>query len=72
MNTKILEKFGKQLKSTRLEKNLSQEELAEKLNIHRTYMSFLERGQSSPSLLLIFRISRALGLTLHELFRFDS
>jgi len=71
MNTKILENFGKQVKCLRLEKEMSQEELAEKLNIHRTYMSFIERGQRSPSLILIFKISRALGIKLPELFNFD-
>ena len=71
MNTKITENFGKQVKKLRLEKEMSQEELAEKLNIHRTYMSFIERGQRSPSLLLIFKISRALGIKLPELFSFD-
>ncbi len=71
MNTKILENFGKQVKKLRLEKDLSQEELAEKLNVHRTYMSFIERGQRSPSLLTIFKISRALGIKLPELFGFD-
>jgi transcriptional regulator with XRE-family HTH domain len=71
MNTKISENFGKQVKKLRLEKEMSQEELAEKLNIHRTYMSFIERGQRSPSLVLIFKISRALGVKLPELFDFD-
>ena len=71
MNTKISENFGKQVKKLRLEREMSQEELAEKLNIHRTYMSFIERGQRSPSLILIFKISRALGVKLPELFDFD-
>lgn len=71
MNTKITENFGKQVKNLRLEREMSQEELAEKLNIHRTYMSFIERGQRSPSLVLIFKISRALGVKLPELFSFD-
>lgn len=71
MNTKILKNFGEQVKKLRLEREMSQEELAEKLNIHRTYMSFIERGQRSPSLILIFKISRALGVKLPELFAFD-
>lgn len=71
MNTKMLENFGKQVKTLRLEQNLSQEALAEKLNIHRTYMSFIERGKRNPSLVLLFKISRALGIKLPELFNFD-
>lgn len=71
MNTKILEKFGKTLKRKRREANYSQEEFAEKLGIHRTYMSFLERGQRNPSLIMLFKISRALKIKLPELFEFD-
>lgn len=71
MNTKILENFGKTLKLKRKLSGLSQEELAEKLGIHRTYMSFIERGMRNPSLLMIFKISRALKINLPELFEFD-
>lgn len=72
MNTKILEKFGKTLKRKRREANYSQEEFAEKLGIHRTYMSFLERGQRNPSLIMLFKISRVLKIKLPELFEFDA
>lgn len=71
MNTKILENFGKNVKLKRKLSGLSQEELAEKLGIHRTYMSFIERGMRNPSLLMIFKISRALKIKLPELFEFD-
>ena len=71
MNTKILEKFGKTLKRKRREANYAQEEFAEKLGIHRTYMSFLERGQRNPSLIMLFKISRVLKIKLPELFEFD-
>ena len=71
MNTKILKNFGEQVKKKRKQANLSQEELAEKLGVHRTYMSFIERGQRNPSLLMVFKISRALKIKLPELFDFD-
>jgi transcriptional regulator with XRE-family HTH domain len=71
MNTKILQRFGQTLKNKRKEIGISQEQLAEKLNIHRTYMSFLERGLRNPSLLMLFKISRALRVNLSELFEFD-
>ncbi len=71
MNTKILKNFGETVKKKRKIAELSQEELAEKLGIHRTYMSFIERGQRNPSLLMIFKISRALKIKLPELFEFD-
>ncbi len=72
MNTKILENFGQSVRKKRKQAELSQEELAEKLGIHRTYMSFIERGIRNPSLLMIFKISRALKMKIPELFDFDN
>lgn len=72
MNTKILKNFGETVRRKRKLAEISQEELAEKLGIHRTYMSFIERGLRNPSLLMIFKISRALKIKLPELFEFDN
>jgi transcriptional regulator with XRE-family HTH domain len=41
---------------------ISQEELAERADIHRTYVSQLERGLKSPTLNTLFKISVALGV----------
>ena len=71
MNTKILENFGKAIKNVRLEKGLTQEFLAEKVGIHPTYVGKLESGKNNPSLKMIFKLSRALGISLCELFSFD-
>ena len=71
MNTKILKNFGESVKNRRKDINMSQEELVYKSGIHRTYMSFIERGLRNPSLLIIFKISRVLKIKLSELFDFD-
>ncbi len=71
MNTKILKNFGETVRKKRKTAELSQEDLAEKLGIHRTYMSFIERGLRNPSLMMLFKISRALKIKLPELFEFD-
>ena len=71
MNTKILKNFGNAVKNRRKEINMSQEELAYKSGIHRTYMSFIERGLRNPSLLIVFKISRVLKIKIPELFDFD-
>lgn len=71
MNTKVLKNFGDNLRKKRRFADMSQEQLAEKLGIHRTYMSFIERGLRNPSLLMLFKISRALKIKLPELFEFD-
>jgi len=70
MNTKILEKLGKRLKQIRLDSNLTQEVLAEKLNIHPTYIGKLEGGKNNPSVLLMYKFARIFKLELKDLFDF--
>ena len=60
--------FGKQVAALRRSKNLSQEELADKCGIHRTYIGALERGEKSPTLNTIEKIANALEITIKELF----
>ncbi|PWL55823.1 MAG: XRE family transcriptional regulator [Clostridium cadaveris] len=48
------------LKEYRTEKNLSQEELADKCDLDRTYISLLERGKRKPTLSVIFNICNSL------------
>ena len=71
MNTKVLKNFGEAVRRKRKSINMSQEELAYKAGVHRTYMSFIERGLRNPSLLIIFKISRVLKIKLPVLFDFD-
>lgn len=71
MNTKILQKFGERLKKLRKENNLTQEQLAEKVNVHPTYVGKLEIGKCNPSLMLIYKFSKALKVNLHTFFEFE-
>ena len=71
MNTKILENLGKQLKYLRKDKGLTQEQLAEKIGVHPTYVGKMEGGKSNPSTLMLFKISRALKIKLYDVFEFD-
>lgn len=66
----IEKQFGKRVRELRLVKGLSQEALAFKANVHRTYIGGIERGERNPSLKNIAAISEALGVTLSELFSF--
>jgi transcriptional regulator with XRE-family HTH domain len=69
---KIEERFGERVRELRQAKGLSQEELAFKTGVHRTYLGGIERGERNPSLKNIAAIAKALGVTLSELFRFDN
>jgi len=62
--------FGHRLRQLREAKGLSQEELAFKVGVHRTYLGGIERGERNPSLKNIAAIANALGVPLAELFVF--
>jgi transcriptional regulator with XRE-family HTH domain len=64
----ILIKFGQKVRKERLKQNLSQEELAEKANVHRTYIGMIERAEKNITLINIEKIATALELTIADLF----
>lgn len=59
--------FGKRVRELREKIGLSQEALAEKAGLHRTYISSIELGERNVSLANILKLSRALGCTGSEL-----
>jgi transcriptional regulator with XRE-family HTH domain len=59
--------FGKVIRRFRQDLGYSQEDLAELAGLHRTYISQLERGLKSPSLKVLFALSKALKLKPHTL-----
>jgi len=61
--------FAQALRQLRQEKGLSQEELADRAGLHRTYISQIERGIKSPSLRSLERIARALDVQLSTLIK---
>lgn len=67
-NSEVLIQFGKAVRSVRLEKGYSQEGLAERVGIHRTYIGDVERGTRNLSLLNIVRIADALSVPVEALF----
>ena len=56
------EVFGDRVRTVRLAEGLSQEDLAETADIHRTYLSSVERGQRNVGLDNIVALARALGV----------
>lgn len=68
----IQKRFGERIKELRLARGLSQEELAFKASVHRTYLGSIERGEKNPALKNIAAIANALDVDLPELFSFRS
>ena len=66
-NNTLDQSFGNALQRLRKKHDLSQEELAFRVGIHRTYISQLERGLKSPSLRTIGKICDELKLSLSQL-----
>ena len=64
----VKEVFGAAIRKRRKELGLSQEELAERADLHRTYVSDVERGSRNVSLENIERLARALELSVSALF----
>ena len=60
-------RFGAHLRRIRLDKGVSQEGLAELANLHRTYVSSVERGERNVTLETIGKLAKALGISMSKL-----
>jgi transcriptional regulator with XRE-family HTH domain len=60
--------LGNAIKTTRSALGISQEELAARAGLHRTYVSDVERGVRNPSLGSVEKLANALELSLPTLF----
>ena len=65
----IRKRFGKRVKALREAKGWSQEELADRAGLHRTYISAVERAVRNPTLTVIDRIANALDVNIAKLFQ---
>lgn len=63
--------FGKKVAEIRRQLHLSQEELAYKCGIHRTYIGAVERGEKSPTLNTIKKIADGLNIDIYLLFSYE-
>ncbi len=56
------------MREERVKQNLSQEELAERAGVHRTYIGMIERAEKNITLQNIEKIAKALGINITHLF----
>lgn len=66
----LYQKFGLNVVYYRKKKRLSQTQLAELVDIHRTYVSAIELGKVSVSFDILFRLAEVLEIPPHKLFEF--
>lgn len=63
-----MEKFGRRVKKIRQEIGISQEELAFRANLHRTYISSIEMGKRNVSLVNIEKLAKSLDCEISSFF----
>ena len=68
----MIKTFGTNVKRMRQLRNISQEVLAQRCGIYRTYLSRIESGQANPSLLVITALASALEMEPSDLLLPDS
>ncbi len=64
----ILLLFGEKVRKLRNERNLSQEQLSFKADLHRTYIGMIERAEKNITLVNIEKIAKALEVEIKDLF----
>ena len=65
--TPDLKRFGQRVRELRIAAGLSQEELAERAGLHRTYVGGIERGERNVGVLNLLQLARALKVRPGEL-----
>ena len=71
MKKQVLISFGNKVRRERLKRELSQEELAERAGVHRTYIGMIERAEKNITLTNIEKIALALEIDIYRLFKID-
>ncbi|MDX2439867.1 MAG: helix-turn-helix transcriptional regulator [Desulfobacterales bacterium] len=67
MNKKLLIIIGNNIRENRKEKGLTQEELASKANLHRTYIGMIERAEKNLTVTNLQKIAEALEVSTGSL-----
>lgn len=67
----LLKKFGKNVKIERIKKDLTQEKLAEIMNVSQNYIANIECGKANMSLGKILELSKFIGVDIKQLLIFN-
>ena len=70
MEQTIQQKVGKRIQEIRIQKDISQQELASKCNFEKSNMSRLENGNANATLSTLEKVCNALQIDYIELFKF--
>ena len=66
--SKLIVRFGLRVKELRKQAGITQEKLAEMVEVSCDYIGLIERGLRSPSFQIIERLAKSLGVRVEELF----
>ena len=69
--TDVRQMMGKQIKTLRQARGMSQEELSEKISINSKYLSAIERGKANPTLAVLARLADSLKVGVPDLFNYE-
>lgn len=64
----FLTAFGKRLAELRKSRGMTQEQLAEATDLHRTYIGFIEQGKRDPTIGNVYKLAKALSVGLNDIF----
>ncbi|MDN6657393.1 MAG: helix-turn-helix transcriptional regulator [Staphylococcus simulans] len=65
-------KFGQNIKQIRKQRNLTQKQLADQIEISRSYLSDIENGRKNLSIKTVKKLADSLGLSVTDLFNDDT
>lgn len=65
---KFLKQLGQRIAEIRKSKGVTQEKLADMVDVHRTYIGFIEQGKRNPSIGNINKVAKALHVSLVDIF----
>ena len=65
----IRKRFGSRVRELRMNQGVSQEVLAQKAKLHRTYIGGIERGERNVSLVNLEKLSVALKTTIEDMMK---